>query len=254
MQIAITRAVSPRLNECELTFRDREPIDPALAAVQHAAYEKWLEAQGLRVIHAEAAPQNPDGVFVEDAAIVLDEIAIITRPGAASRRTETDSVARLLLRYRAVRHISEPATIDGGDLLRLGHTLYLGRSQRTNDRAFSQLRELVGPLGYTVVPTLLRDCLHLKTAATVIGDRTILFNPDCVDGRVFGDVDAIAVDPSEPFAANVLRVGERLLMTTAHPKTRAILEERGFAVDAIDYSEMEKAEAGVTCCSILFEG
>src|SRR5687768_14741896 len=206
MRIAITRAVSPRINECELTFRDREPIDPALAAAQHAAYEQWLADQGVRIVHAEAAPQNPDGVFVEDTAIVLDEIAIITRPGAASRRNEVDSVARTLLRYRAVRHITEPAAIDGGDVLRIGHTLYIGRSQRTNDRAFSQLRALVNPLGYTVVPTLLRDCLHLKTAATAIGDRTIVFNPDCVEARVFGDVDAIAVDSSEPAAANVLRL------------------------------------------------
>ena len=235
MRIAITRAVSPRINQCELTFRDREPIDPSVAAAQHDSYEKWLEAQGVKVIHAEAAPQNPDGVFVEDAAIVLDEIAIITRPGAPSRRGETDSVGRALLRYRAVRHMTEPATIDGGDLLRMGHTLYLGRSQRTNDRAFSQLRELVGPLGYTVVPTLLLDCLHLKTAATAVGDRTILFNPECVEGRVFGDVETIAVHPSEPFAANVLRIGDRLLMTDASPKTRAILEERGFAVDSIDF-------------------
>src|SRR5712691_6700193 len=202
MLVALTRAVSPRINERELTFIDRAAIDVARAASQHEAYEQRLEAHGCRVVRVEGEPSLPDGVFVEDAAVVLDEIAVITRPGAASRRGETESVARALQRYRAIRSIEAPATIDGGDVLRVGRTLFVGQSRRTNDRAIAQLRELLEPIGYTILPTPIRDCLHLKSAATYIGDRTILFNPEWVEPHHFGDVETIAVDPSEPSAAN----------------------------------------------------
>lgn len=253
MIIAITRAVSPRIVECELTYVEREPIDVVRARAQHERYEQWLETHGARIVRAESLNDHPDGVFVEDTAIVLDEIAIITRPGAVSRRGETDSIARALVRYRAVRHISEPATIDGGDVLRIGHTLYIGRSTRTTDRAIAQLREIITPLGYSVVPVTLRECLHLKTAATAIDAGTIVFNPECVDARAFRDVnvEAIPVDPSEPGAANILRLGSRLLMSASYPKTRRLLVDRGYEVDEIEYDEMEKAEAGVTCCCVV---
>ncbi|HUP49846.1 MAG TPA: dimethylargininase [Thermoanaerobaculia bacterium] len=253
MRIAVTRAVSPRIRDCELTFREREPIDPARAAAQHAVYERWIESHGCRIVRAEEAPEHPDGVFVEDTAVVLDEVAVIMRPGAASRRGETGGIARALQRYRAVRSIEEPATMDGGDLLPIGQTLYAGRSRRTNDRAIAQLREIVTPLGYSVVPVLLRDCLHLKTAVTAIGARALLYNPECVDAGAFEGLELVAVDPLEPGAANVLRIGETLLVSSSHPRTRRLLEERGQRVESLDYDEMEKAEAGVTCCSIVFE-
>jgi len=253
MLVAVTRALSPRINDRELTFLDREPIDFGRATAQHEDYEKRLEAHGCRVVRVDAEPSLPDAVFVEDAAIVLDEIAVITRPGAASRRGETASIARALQRYRAIRFIEAPATIDGGDVLRVGTTLFVGQSRRTTNRGIAQLRELLEPLGYTIVPTPMSDCLHLKSAATLIGKRTILFNPDCVEPQLFGDVDAIAVDPSEPAAANALGLNETVLMSASHPRTRRVLEQRGFHVEAIESDEMEKAEAGVTCCSIIFE-
>jgi dimethylargininase len=253
MLVALTRALSPRINERELTFIDREPIDVARAAVQHEAYEQRLEAHGCRVVRVEGEPAMPDGVFVEDAAIVLDEIAVITRPGAASRRGETESVARALHRYRAVRSIEAPATIDGGDVLRVGRTLFVGQSRRTSDRAIAQLRELLEPIGYTIVPVPIRDCLHLKSAATYIGNSTILFSPECVEPHLFGAVETVTVDPSEPFAANALALNGTLLMSTSYPRTRRVLEQRGFRVETIENDEMEKAEAGVTCCSIIFQ-
>lgn len=253
MRIAITRAVSPRLSECELTFRDRVAIDPARATAQHEAYERWLETHGCRLVRAAPAPAHPDGVFVEDAAVVLDEVAVITRPGAASRRGETDSIARALHRYRAVRSVEEPGTIDGGDVLRVGHTLFVGQTRRTNDRGISQLREVAGDLGYTVVPTPVRECLHLKSAATAVDDHTILYDPECVEPHLFDGLDAIAVDPAERAAANVLRIGSSLLMSSSYPRTREMLEGRGYTVDTIDFDELEKAEAGVTCCSVIFE-
>lgn len=253
MLVALTRAISPRINDCELTFLDREPIDVARATAQHDEYERRLEGHGCRVVRVQSEPSLPDSVFVEDAAIVLDEVAVMARPGVVSRRAETDGVARALHRYRAIRSIEDPGTIDGGDVLRIGQTLFVGQSRRTNNRAIAQLRELVEPIGYTIVPTPMRNCLHLKSAVTYIGNRTILFNPECVEPHLFGEVEAIAVDPAEPAAANALGLNGIVLMSASHVRTREALEQRGFQVETIESNELEKAEAGVTCCSIIFE-
>lgn len=249
--IAITRAVSPRINECELTYADREPIDPARARAEHATYEAWLETQGLKIVRAKEAPDNPDGVFVEDTAIVLDEVAVITRPGAESRRSETESVASVLKPYRELKHIVAPATIDGGDVLRHGKRIYVGLSTRTSDTVLDQLGPIVDPLGYRIDLVPLKRCLHLKSAATLISDDTILYNPACVHDEAFHHVRMLEVDPSEPGAANVLRVNDRLLISASCPRTAEMLMREGFVVDFLQYDELEKAEAGVTCCSIL---
>lgn len=251
MPIALTRDVSPRIVECELTHLERQPIDPARAAEQHAEYERALETLGCRVVRMESAPEHPDGVFVEDAAVVLDEIAVITRPGAESRRGETETVVRALEPYRRLARMHAPATVDGGDVLRVGRTLYVGRSERTNVKGIAQLRELVAPFGYNVLPTLFHDCLHLKSAATQIAGDTLLINPDWVEPRTFSGLQTIAIDPREPFAGNVLRLGDTLLSAVAHPHTNHVLEERGFRVVTVDISEMQKAEAGVTCCCLV---
>jgi dimethylargininase len=227
------------------------PIDPVRAAAEHAAYERTLESLGCRVEHIDPAPEHPDGVFVEDAAIVLDEVAVITRPGAESRRGETESVARALQRYRPLRHMQEPATLDGGDVLLAGRTLFVGRTERTNDHGVAALRGFVSPFGYAVVPVSVRECLHLKTAATAIDDDTILINSKCVDRKSFAGFEVLDVDRREPFAANVMRVGETLVMAATHTATRAMLERRGYRVAAADIAEMQKAEGGVTCCCLL---
>lgn len=251
MRTAITRPVSPRIVECELTFRERTPIDYARAVAQHRAYEQALEDLGCTIVHAEELPRAADGVFVEDVAIVLDEIAVATRPGAESRRCETESMARLLKNYRPVHFIREPGCIDGGDVLRIGRTIYAGRSRRTNDDGINQLRAIVAPCGYDVVATPFRGCLHLKSAATYVG--VLLFNPAFVEPRLFGDVDVVAVHPSEPDAGNALRIGETILMSSSWPRTRELLESRGLRVVAVDADELEKAESGVTCCSVMID-
>jgi dimethylargininase len=253
MKIALVRPVSPTLADCELTHLERTPIDVARASAQHREYERRLSALGATIIRIPAAPELPDAVFVEDAAIVLDELAVITRPGAASRRPETASVAAALAPYRDVRHMAPPATLDGGDVLTVGRTLYVGRSERTSGDAIAQLRALVGEFGYSLVPVAFRGCLHLKSAATQIGGEMLLLNPDWVDQGAFGGMGAIAVDPREPHAANALRIGETLLYPASHPRTRGILERGGFRIDAVEVSELEKAEAGVTCCSLIFD-
>lgn len=251
MIVALTRDVSPRIAECELTFLERQPIDYARAAAQHAAYERCLAAHGCRVVHIEPAPELPDGVFVEDAAVVLDGLAIITRPGAESRRPETASVARALERYRPLRRIAAPATIDGGDVLRAGRTLYAGRSARTNDDGIEQLRALIAPDGYEVIAVDFRGCLHLKSAVTQIDVHTLLCNPKWIDP--LPGFEMIAVDPAEPFAANALRLDDSIVLAAEHVRTRAILERRGYAIEPVATSELLKAEAGVTCCSLMVE-
>ncbi|HVR42989.1 MAG TPA: dimethylargininase [Thermoanaerobaculia bacterium] len=255
MKVAITRAVSPRIAECELTWRAREPIDARRAAAEHEEYEAKLTAHGWTVVRAEEAPEHPDGVFVEDAAVVLDEIAVLARPGAASRRGEIESIARLLASRRPLARIEPPATLDGGDVFRLGRTLHVGVGGRTNRAGATSLRELVAPFGYSVVETAFTGCLHLKSAATPLGERLLLLDPACVDPRAF-DATAIEIeiDPEEPSGANALLLGPgALLLPASAPRTRARLVTLGFTVETIDLAEMEKAEAGVTCCSILVE-
>jgi dimethylargininase len=239
VRIAITRAVSPRIAECELTWLERQPIDFALAAEQHDAYERALASLGCTIVRVADAPDMPDGVFVEDAAVVLDDVAIIARPGAESRRGETAAVAEVLKNYRPLRAIEAPGTLDGGDVLVAGGRMFVGLSRRTNLHAVEQL-------GATAVT--FRGCLHLKSAVTQIAEGKLLFNPDYVDA--FPGFECIAVDPSEPHAANALPVGDVLIYSASFPRTRRILESRGFRVHAIDVSELEKAEAGVTCCSL----
>ena len=266
MRIAITRALSPRIGNCELSYIEREPIDFARATEQHDVYEQRLVAHGCTIVRAADAPEMPDGVFVEDAAIVLDDIAVIARPGAESRRGETESIARVLGQCRTLKWIEAPGTLDGGDVLATDGALFVGLSARTNEAAIAQIGSREWELGSRAsnpagtspdhrlpIPVRFRGCLHLKSAVTQVGGQTLLVNPDWVDARQFRGFETIDVDPSEPFAANALNIGDVLIYSASYPRTRRRLEARGFAVDAIDVSELEKAEAGVTCCSIIFE-
>ncbi|MFW6202405.1 MAG: dimethylargininase, partial [Gemmatimonadota bacterium] len=172
--IALTRAVSPAITRCELTHLARRPIDVERAETQHAACEAVLERAGCRVVRVPPAPAPPDAVFVEDTAVVLDEVAIVARPGAASRRPEVEAVADALRPYRPIRRVREPGTLDGGDVLRIDRMLYVGRSARTNAEGRRQLAEIAGEHDYAVMPVELRGCLHLKTAATAVAARTLL--------------------------------------------------------------------------------
>ncbi|MGH9583896.1 MAG: dimethylarginine dimethylaminohydrolase family protein [Bryobacteraceae bacterium] len=189
MLIAITRAVSPRINECVLTHVAREPIDEGgRARLQHQLYEQCLEETCCQLFHLPAEPKLPDSVFVEDTAIVLDELAVMTTPGAEPRRAETASVAEVLRQYRRLFHIQPPGTLDGGDVLRVARTLYVGLSKRSNPQGIEQLRRLVTPFGYSVTAVPLHDCLHLKSAVTQVADQVLLINRQWVDGACFGSM------------------------------------------------------------------
>lgn len=250
--LAITREVSPRIADCELSFHERQPIDAAKAMAQHQAYQDCLAELGVRIVVLPAEPDLPDSVFVEDTALVLEEVALIANIGAPSRRGETRSVADALARYRPLKFITDPATLDGGDVLRVGRSIFAGLSRRTNREAVQQLRELLAPYEYEVKPVEVKGCLHLKTACSYIGNNTILVNRSCLAVEPLAEYELLDVPPEEPGAANALLLNDTIVLAASFPKTRALLEERGFQVRTVDVSELQKAEAGVTCCSLIF--
>lgn len=251
---AITRKVSPAIDRCELTHLARTPIDIALAEAQHLAYERCLESLGCHVESLAAEPDLPDSVFVEDAAIVVDEVAVITRPGAESRRAETHSIATALERHRPLSVIAAPGVLDGGDVLRIGKRLWVGLSGRTNAAGIQQLAAALAPYGYTVEGVPVRGCLHLKSAITQVAPDAVLLNPDWIDSTIFTDFRVIEVSRREPMAANALLIDDTVVYSSAFPETRGRIEAAGSRVVALNVSELAKAEEGVTCCSLIFEG
>ena len=253
-RIAITRGVSPAISRCELTHLRRRAIDLQRAAAQHGEYEDALEALGCRLHRLPVEPDLPDSVFVEDAAVVLDEVALIARPGATSRRAETESVAAALEPLRTLRRIRAPASLDGGDILRVERMVFVGLSGRTNEQARDRLRELLEPYGYEVRCVDVHGCLHLKSAVTQVAEATLLINPALADPAAFAPFRCIEVDPSEPAAANALLVGEQVIFPAAFAETGRRLERDGITVRTVDISELAKAEGGVTCCSLILEG
>jgi dimethylargininase len=198
-------------------------------------------------------PGLPDSVFVEDTAIVLNELAVLARPGAPSRRPETAAVAAALARHRALVHIEAPGTLDGGDVLVAGRTVFVGRSRRSDESGRRQLQDLLGPRGYQVIPVGVHGCLHLKSAATTLPGERLLANPAWVEMAAFAGLGIIEVDPAEPHAANALRIGDTVVFPSAFERTRRRLEAAGIRVVTVEVSELAKAEGAVTCCSLLFE-
>jgi dimethylargininase len=253
MVIVITREISPRFDECEITHIERTPIDLDLARRQHRAYVDALKQLGCRVIELPAEANLPDSVFVEDTAFILPEVAVITRPGADSRKPETESIIKALSPHIDLVHVGAPATVDGGDVLVLGKNIYVGLSTRSNQQAIDQLSGLLQGYGYTVTGVETHGCLHLKSAATRADDQTLLINKSWVDKSHFANFDLIEIDPDEPSAANCLPIGCSILFPTAFPKTCARLEERGHKVLTVDVSELAKAEGAVTCCSLIIQ-
>ena len=253
MLTAITRQVSPSINKCELTHLERQPIDFKIAKNQHEKYEDVLRSLGIKVISLTAETDLPDSVFVEDTAIVLDEIAVITRPGADSRLPEIFSIANALSTFRKLDHIKAPATLDGGDVLVSGKTIAVGYSSRSNHLALEQMQIILGPYGYTIQGVEISGCLHLKSAVTRVAEKNLLINPDWIDKKFFPGMGFIEIDGSEPFSANALLVGKSVIFPGTFPKTHKRLEAAGIAIVPVDVSELAKAEGGVTCCSLIFK-
>lgn len=251
--LAFLRKVSPHLSRCELTHRTRVAIDSQVAADEHAAFAAILRKLGLQVEFAPDLPDHPDGVFIEDAAVLLPEVAIVTRPGAASRMAETESIIPLVSRHRPLQRIVAPGSLDGGDVLRIGRTLFVGESSRTNAEGIDNLRAVVEPFGYETRPLPVRECVRLKSACTFVPPHFVVHNPQWIDPGVFGSVTSIPVSEKEPLAANTLTVNGTTLVSASYPKTEKRLREAGIKTQSVDISEMEKAEGGLTCLALIVE-
>jgi len=250
--IAITNRPSPGMQNYARTYVGEETIDLALALRQHAAYEDALRTCGCEVVSLEMNQDLPDCVFVEDTAIVLDEIAVMMSMGAASRRAEPAGIEPTLRRYRPIARVSLPATIDGGDVVRDGHSLFIGLSQRTNSAGVDGARGIVRPYGYTVSAVPVTGCLHLKSACSALPDGRFLVNANWIDVTALGDARLLHVPDSEQWAGDVLVIGGRIVVSDAFPETIVLLEREGFSVVPVAVSEFAKAEGGVTCLSLVF--
>jgi dimethylargininase len=249
--LALTHLPSPHMEHCQLTHRARAPIDHALAARQHAAYCQVLRDCGARVVTLDANRDLPDCVFIEDTAVVLDEVAILTPMGTAARRPEPAGVEPELRKHRPVERIEPPATVEGGDVLRVGRTLFVGLSSRTNRAGVDALEAIVRRHGYAVVAVPVAACLHFKTACTALDDGRLLVNPAWLDVRPLRGFELVRVPDEEPWAANALPIGDKVCVAAGHPRTAELVRGLGFDVREIDLSEFAKAEGGVTCLSIV---
>jgi len=253
MLTAITRAVSPALANCELSFISRAPIDLRKARQQHGAYEQLLEKLGARVVSLPAEPDLPDSMFVEDPAIVLDELAVIFPLGTATRRAEVGSLVPALANFRKLEYVALPGTLEGGDVLRIGRKLFVGLTRRSNAEGIRQLAQILAPYDYEVISVPVTGCLHLKSAVTFVGRNILLANRCWIDAEPLTGFEWIDVAEEEPHAANTLAIGATVIFPASFPRTRARLESRGFQVTALDISELQKAESGLTCSSLLFD-
>jgi dimethylargininase len=245
----LVRRPSSRLPEGIVTHISRTPVDVALARAQHAAYADALAASGWMIRQAPAADDCPDSVFIEDTVVVCEDLAVLTRPGAAARRAEVAGAAQAV-RSLGLRTacIEEPGVLEGGDVLQAGHTVYVGRGARTNGEGIRQLRSLLAPLGRTVIAVPLGEVLHLKSAVTALPDGTFLLLPELVPARLFPAVRPV----TEEGGSHVVPLGgDRVLIAASAPRTAEFLDDLGFTPIVVDISEFEKLEGCVTCLSVL---
>lgn len=250
--VALVRAISNAIARCELTHRERQPIDLSRARRQHDEYCRALASLGCSVAALDSDDTMPDSVFIEDTAVVVDEVAVIARPGAASRRAETAAVRTALDSYRTLVDIQAPATLDGGDVVIAGRRVMVGRSGRTNQQGVEQLSAALSPFGYETRAVDVSGCLHLKSAVTAIDERTLLINPVWISPSFFPGFELVEIDPGEPDAANVVRIGPTYLLAEGFPRTLERLQRYGLDVTTVPCDELAKAEGAVTCCSLIF--
>ena len=248
----LVRQPGSRLAEGIVTYISRTPVDVAVARAQHGAYVDALAASGWMIQQAPAADDCPDSVFIEDTVVICEDLAVLTRPGAPARRAEVAGVAQTV-RSLGLRTacIEEPGVLEGGDVLQVGDTVYVGRGGRTNGEGIRQLRSLLAPLGRAVIAVPLRNVLHLKSAVTALPDGTFLLLPELVPAELFPAVRPVA----EEGGSHVVPLGgDDVLISASAPRTAELLKDLGFIPVVVDISEFEKLEGCVTCLSVLLPG
>jgi dimethylargininase len=249
--LALTHLPSPRINNAERTYVAPSAVDYDRALRQHADYCQMLRRCGLSVRTLDVNRDWPDCVFIEDTAIVLDEIAVLASMGVESRRAEPAGIEPVLKEYRQVYRLEPGETLEGGDVLQIGHTLLVGLSSRTNSAGVTALEAIVRRHNYRVIPVGVRQCLHLKTACTALPDGTLLVNPAWLEMQVLRGFDFVAVPEEEPLAADTLPIGRRVCVPAENVRTADLIRQRGFEVETVDLSEFAKADGGITCLSVL---
>jgi dimethylargininase len=249
---ALVRPPSARLAEGIVTHVERRPVDVGRARAEWTAYVAELDAAGWEIVELPVDDESPDSVFIEDTVVIHDDLAIITRPGASSRRAETDVVAQACGRLAvAVASIASPGTVDGGDVLRAGDTVYVGTGGRTNDDGVAQLRNLLEPRGARVVAVALTGILHLKTGAAALPDGTfVAHGPLLAHAPLFPGLWAVP----EPSGAQVVVLGERRLLIAADcPRSAELYTRAGYETRVVEIGEFQKLEGAVTCLSVLVD-
>jgi dimethylargininase len=249
--LALTQTPSLRMDLGVRTYVGREQLDFSRVLDQHAGYCRALAAAGAGVRVLEVNSRFPDGVFLEDTAVILDKLAIVASMGTPARTEETLGVEQVLREYRDVVRLAPPAKLEGGDVLQVGKTLLVGLSQRTNSAGSEALSQVAKPLGYNVIAVPVRGCLHLKTACTALTDGRLLVHPSWLDVSPLRGFPLIPIPPQEPWAANVLLVGQTVVLAATHVRTAELIAKLGFQTRPVEISEFAKAEGGVTCLSLL---
>ena len=249
---AITRGVSSNMDACELTYRSRDHIDLNKAVLQLEQYNELLRTWDVDLVTMPGSNSYPDCCFVQDTAVVLDEICVIASMGAVTRQGEVSEVERLVSPLRRIRRIMPPATLDGGDVVQIGKLLFVGHSTRTNARGIAALDRLVEPFGYTVVPVQVYGGLHLTTGCGVINDETVLLNPRWLDADAFRGLRQLLVPECEPWAANTIRVDDAVCLEDGAPRTLELVQLFTKRIDTLDISEFRKAEGSLSCLSLIF--
>lgn len=252
MLIGLTHNVSPRIADCELTYVTRAPINYERAVRQHKEYCGLLSFYGIKVVQLSGSLESPDSCFFEDTAIVVDEVAVLASMGAASRRVERAAARKTLSLYRPLASIDLPATIDGGDVVKVGKTVFVGLSRRTNALGAEELERILRPLGYEVVRVRVNGSLHLTTACSALDEESLLVNRHWLDTEAFRGLRLLYVPEDEPWAANTLRFGDTVCLESGAPKTAEIVRAVNPRIEIIDISEFRKAEGSLTCLSIIF--
>ncbi|MGB9713526.1 MAG: dimethylarginine dimethylaminohydrolase family protein [Candidatus Bathyarchaeales archaeon] len=250
VKYAVVRPV-PNSYDC-CVRANAERIDVALAKKQHAKYCKALEELGLKLIWVKGDDSLPDSCFVEDTAIIIGEKAIICNMKVKSRAREVIEVAKVLEKLKGTHYIKPPATIDGGDMLKIENKIFVGLSGRTNLQAVQQLRKILNGCDVETVPVKIQNVLHLKSACTYLGDNHVILSMGHFDADMLRNYEKIVVPRGEEYAADCLAVNGTILMAKGYPKTKKMIEEAGFSVKELEMSEFRKGEGALTCLSIIF--
>ncbi len=249
--VALVRGVPASFAECVAATPPDPPLSQEVAAEQHARYVAALEQGGYDVVAVPADDDRPDSSFIEDTAVVIGARVLATRPGHPSRRDEVAPVAGALGGRYPVHRVRAPAMIDGGDFLKMGSSVFVGRSDRTNDEGVSAVAAIAEPQGLSVTSVPVGRVLHLKSGLSALDDSTLLWHPNACDRSVFDGFDIVEVPGVDPEAANVLRLADgRILVAEHHQETASLVAARGFGVVTVDVSEFARADGGLTCLSI----